>query len=114
MKHKLFLASLSLHISALLYFAIAVGCLVAARQMELSSSQRAFLAFLGGACALLALGVEFVAYGVHRRRYWAWITGLCVFGLYVPSLFLPLGLLGLWGLLDRGSQEAFGIDVRPP
>lgn len=59
--------------------------------------------------AVLVAGIELVAHGLRRRRFWAWVAGLCIFGIYVPSLFLPLGVLGLWGLLDAGSQQAFGV-----
>ena len=68
-----------------------------------------FLRFLGGVCLALVLGIELVAYGIHRRGFWAWIAGLCIFAVYVPSLFFPLGVLGLWGLLDGGSREVFGV-----
>jgi hypothetical protein len=58
--------------------------------------------------ALIA-GIELVVYGLHRRRFWAWVAGLCIFGVYVPSLFLPLGVLGLWALLDSGSRAEFAV-----
>jgi hypothetical protein len=57
----------------------------------------------------LITGIEIVAIGLNRRKFWAWIAGLCIFGMYVPSLFLPLGALGLWGLLDPGSRAEFGM-----
>jgi catechol 2,3-dioxygenase-like lactoylglutathione lyase family enzyme len=57
----------------------------------------------------LVAGIELVALGLRRRRFWAWVAGLCIFGVYAPSLFLPLGALGLWGLLDAGSRRAFGV-----
>ena len=60
-------------------------------------------------CAALAVGVEVVAYGIHKRRFWGWVAGLAVFGLYATSLFFPLGALGLWGLLAPGSRIEFGI-----
>ena len=60
-------------------------------------------------CLALAVGIEFVAAGLRRRRFWAWVAALCIFGIYLPSLFLPLGALGLWGLLDLGSRAEFGM-----
>jgi len=110
MKPKLLLATVMLHLSVFLYVIIGAVCLVIAGTAD-SSFEQAALTALAGSCFLLALGVEVVAYGVHRRRYWGWIAGLCVFGVYVPSLFLPLGILGLWGLLDRSSRQVFGIEV---
>lgn len=64
-------------------------------------------------CALIAAGVEFVAYGVHKRRFWGWVAGLIVFGMYAPSLFFPLRVLGLWRLLATGSRAEFGIGGEP-
>lgn len=61
-------------------------------------------------CLALIAGIEFVASGLKRRKFWAWVAGLCIFGVYVPSLFLPLGALGLWGLLDTGARKEFGVD----
>ncbi len=60
-------------------------------------------------CLALVAGIEVVAYGLHRRKHWAWVAGRCIFVIYVPSLFLPLGALGLWGLLDAGSRREFGV-----
>lgn len=77
------MAIVCLHISAVLY--ILVGVLA------------------------LAAGIEFVFVGLRRRKRWDWIAGLCVFGIYLPSLFLPLGAFGLWGLLDGGSRKEFGV-----
>lgn len=56
-----------------------------------------------------AVGMVVIVYGLKRRRFWAWVAGLCVFGLDLPSIFLPLGAFGLWGLLDPGSRAEFGM-----
>jgi hypothetical protein len=48
---------------------------------------------------------------LYHRRFWAWVAGLVVFGIYTPSLFFPLGVLGLWGLLARRSRIEFGMGV---
>ena len=63
-------------------------------------------------CLCLAAGVEVIAHGIRKRQFWAWVAGLCVFAVYLPSLFLPLGGLGLWGLLDAGSRAEFGIGAQ--
>lgn len=60
-------------------------------------------------CFGLAVGVEVLMAGLRKRRFWAWIVGIIVSGVYVPSVFLPLGALGLWGLLAAGSRKAFGV-----
>lgn len=73
--------------------------------------------WLGACTGLLALGfavaIEVVVRGLIRRKFWAWIAGLCLSGLYVPSLFLPLGVMGLIGLLDPTSRAAFGVGPEP-
>ncbi len=58
-------------------------------------------------CALIAAGVEFVAYGVHKRRFWGWVAGLIVFGMYAPSLFFPLR--GAWTLEIACDRLTCGI-----
>jgi hypothetical protein len=60
-------------------------------------------------CLAMAAGIEVVAYGLRLRKFWAWVLGIVIFGLYLPSLFLPLGAFGLWGLLDEGSRAELGI-----
>jgi hypothetical protein len=92
-----------------------VGCLVLFRFVGFVDKDDAGLvALVVGlvmlvTCVALAIGIEVVAFGLRRRKFWAWVAGLCIFGLYLPSLFLPLGALGLWGLLAPGSRAAFGI-----
>jgi hypothetical protein len=93
-----------LHISAALYLLVA-GLALLFR----SDDEEAIAIGLAVFCASLAAGVEVIAFGLRQRKNWAWVAGLCVFALYVPSLFLPLGAFGLWGLLDSGSREVFGV-----
>ena len=57
--------------------------------------------------------LELIAHGVAKRRFWGWVAAMCVFGSYIPSLFLPIAALGLWGLLVPGTRSAFGISVAP-
>lgn len=115
MGHRIGLATVSLHVSALLYVGIGIGMpsFFAWLEREDPSMPGGFAGALGmamgGLCIVLAVGVEVIAWGVSKRKPWAWFAGLCVFGLYLPSLFFPLGALGMWGLLDKGSREAFAI-----
>ena len=64
-------------------------------------------------CLALAVGIWLVVGGLNKRKFWAWVAGLGIFAIYLPSLFLPLGALGLWGLLDPGSRAQFGLGPRP-
>lgn len=64
-------------------------------------------------CAVYIVGLEFVIRGLKNGRYWAWIVGLVVSGLFIvggvqpPFLSLVLGGLALWGLVDPDSVAAF-------
>src|SRR6266849_1178427 len=110
MRHKIGLAISCLHISAVLY--LIVGVLMFALFTRDKDETGLGLAFAIGTllfCLALIAGIEFVVYGLRNRKFWAWVAGLCVFGVYLPSLFFPLGALGLWGLLDSGSRAAFGV-----
>ena len=112
MKHKIGLAIACLHISAVLY--LIAGVLMFALLMahdEMGLGPPFAIGLLVFSLALIA-GIEFVVYGLHKRKFWAWVAGICLFGLYVPSLYLPLGALGLWSLLDRGSRVEFGVGER--
>ena len=108
-RHKIGLATVTLHISAVLY--VIVGLLLFPLFMSEEKTGLGLLFAVVGLilCLALAFGIEFVVYGLHRRKFWAWVAGLCIFSLYVSSLFLPLGALGLWGLLDSGSRAEFGV-----
>ena len=108
------MALICLHISTFLYVLLGIGLVAFARWMpddpEEPLSTR--IVFMGAAvfCVLLAAVPEIAAMGIRRRRFWGWVLSLILFGLYVPSLFMPLGAFGLWGLLDAGSRAEMGVD----
>lgn len=115
MPHRVNMAIACLHISAVLYLLVGgLLCLVFLASDEFESIAMPFAIGTLALCLLLIVGIEVVAWGLRRRKFWAWVAGLCIFGIYVPSLFLPLGALGLWGLLDTGSRREFGIGITPP
>jgi hypothetical protein len=104
------MAIVCLHISAVLY--VLVGLAMAAMMAMVEGDDIARYA-IGGTmfvfCLALAVGIEFVVSGLKRRKFWAWVAGLAIFAMYLPSAFLPLGAFGMWGLLDGGSQREFGM-----
>ena len=112
-KHRLGMAAACLHISTALYALGAAGFAAYAIWGPGDPSSPGVEGVVFGViaffCLLLAAVPEIAAWGIRRRRFWGWIMGLVIFGLYVPSLFLPLGAFGLWGLLDAGSRAEFGI-----
>ena len=113
MKHRLRMAGIALHISTVLYVLIALALVVIyfyIPNVRVNDPIAYDLfVFLTPICIAMAIGVEFVAWGIRHRKYWAWVAGLCIFATYIPSLFLPLGVFGMWGLLDSGSRCAYGF-----
>jgi chromate transport protein ChrA len=109
MHHRIRLATTCLHISALLYLGLALFVPLCGGRAGIEGQPVA--AAIVVFSLLMTIGIEYVVASLHRRRYWAWIASLFIFTVYVPSLFFPLGALGLWGLLDRGSLAEFGITL---
>lgn len=109
MRHRIGLATTCLHISAFLYVIIGFLLFFLIASQDKTGFELPMAISMLLFCLALAIGIEFVVYGLRRRKFWAWVTGLCIFGIYSASLFLPLGALGLWGLLDSGSQAEFGM-----
>jgi hypothetical protein len=96
---KLRLAVACLHISALAYALLALLIIL------LDVWEDWEFAVLGG----LIIVVELVAISLQRRKVWAWFVACGFCHLYIPSLFSPLGILGLWALEDSDVKEAFGV-----
>lgn len=111
MRNRINLAIASLHISAGIYVLIALLLFPLVLYSDETGYGLAIAMGLSGFCLALCIGIEVVALGLRNRKFWAWIAGLCIFSMYVPSLFLPLGALGLWGLLDEGSRAEFGVKM---
>ena len=113
-KSRVGVALVCLHISAVLYLLLGLlfpllWTLDDDGDKLNASAATGVSVFLFIFCALIASGVEVVAYGIHKRKFWGWVAGLIVFGIYAPSIFLPLGAFGLWGLLAAGSRAEFGV-----
>ncbi|MFO0659144.1 MAG: hypothetical protein U0165_04850 [Polyangiaceae bacterium] len=61
------------------------------------------LVFCGG----LSLASFSAAWGIVRRKRWAWIIAVISGGLYVPSCLFPIGAVMLYGLLRDHVRRAF-------
>jgi hypothetical protein len=111
MQHRIGLAIWCLHIGAIL-----VALLLFVPVVSLSNYQTVHLGVIAKLvmflfCIALVGGIEIVNSGLRRRRFWAWVAALCIPAVYLPSILLPLGTLGLWGLLGKGSRAEFGIGL---
>jgi uncharacterized membrane protein YdcZ (DUF606 family) len=68
-----------------------------------------FTVIMGSLIFLVSIVVSFlnfvVAYGLKKRRKWAWIGGLILGVLYTPSICFPFGAVILFALFK--NQKAF-------
>ncbi len=114
MKSRVSLAVLGLRISAIIYYLLMVGCLVLALvSSESPENKDSFFGwFLFIFLIPFVVFLEFVIHFLQKRRFWAWVAGLILGALYAPSLFLPLGVMILVGLLAEGSRNEFGLQKK--
>lgn len=55
---------------------------------------------------------EITARGLKKRRTWAWKSAIVIFGLYIPTLLIIPGILGMQVILTKSSRDAiFGTDA---
>ncbi len=47
----------------------------------------------------LVIFLGYIVKDLRRKKFWAWVAGVCIFGLCLPTIFLPIGILGLFWLL---------------
>jgi hypothetical protein len=109
------LTILALRISEGLY--VLIGLCFPIFIISFPEAQEQYPIWIGICTGLFSVGfavfVEIVVRALNRRKFWGWVAGLCLSGLYIPSLFLPLGVMGLVGLLDPASRAAFGVGPKP-
>lgn len=101
MPRSLKIATICLHLSAVLYLLLGVYLLVTPSFGTFTS------VFLGIFSVILAILVEVIVKGLNSVKRWAWIAALILFCLYVPSLFILLGILGLVDLLRAETRANF-------
>jgi hypothetical protein len=110
MKDRTALATICLRISSAIYAIAGLAFLGHTLSRSRSASLPTEVSLIGCTlCLTFAAGIEVVARGLRGRRYWGWVAALCIFTLYTPSIFLPLGVLGLWALLTPATRARFGV-----
>jgi hypothetical protein len=67
--------------------------------------------FATGMMAAIAAANFFAAWGLSRRKKWAWLLAVILGGLYAPSGCLPFGALILFTLLRSGVKESFEAEA---
>ena len=111
MNQKLGKTIIVLHISAVFYFLSGILFLILPFVLPNILEEEIFLTIMFVITALfsIAIGifVEIVIKSLKNNKFWAWVAGLIICGLYIPSLFIVLGVIGLIGLLDRDVRKDF-------
>jgi hypothetical protein len=104
----------ALHLSAVVYFLIGAGVLFYINVHLNDILREVMFPYVGlWNCAtvvfflLLCSMSELVVWGLKRKKFWAWVTGVILFGTFLFSAFLPLGVMGLIGLLERKTRIYF-------
>ena len=121
-KSRVNVALWCIHISAVLYLIVGVGIpfLFAWLNAEFPEEEPEPLGTIGGGififgiCLAMIIVVELIASSLRRVSFKGWVAALILFAIYTASLYLPLGVVGLWALLSAGTREQFGIRVAEP
>ncbi|MBU1167209.1 hypothetical protein KKC60_02265 [Patescibacteria group bacterium] len=103
---------IALRISSVIYFIIGVVFTPLVVLIMLSEETPLILAITMGLVTLISsvgIGVfiEVVISNLKKEKHWAWLAGVIICGIYLPSGFLVLGAVGLWGLLDDKVRSQF-------
>lgn len=116
---KIKMVTIPFRISSVLYFLMGFGMLILAAAGFSEKTEDAFLAgsllvFMALFCIAIGVFVEIVIYNFKKKKYWAWISALIISALYIPSLFIVLGIIPLIAILDKETKDEFdkarGID----
>ena len=102
-KSRVLVALVSLHVmAAFMLFAIPVAGLLDFIGGSYDPYTAGIAAHYAVLCGIIAGCIELVAYAIHRRWLLGWVAGFILF-----VFWLPLGAIGLWGLLAKGSRAEF-------
>lgn len=101
MNPKLNKSIIVLHISAVIYLLLGIGLFTILSDLVVHP------VFMGFVVIGIGVFVEIVVGGLKNNKFWAWVTALIICGMYVFSLFIILGIIGLVGLLDKDVRTDF-------
>jgi hypothetical protein len=111
---KLKYVTIPLRISSVLYLIIGLlygGALLFAPSTfwDMPKEESIIIAVTGGVtivlCIAFAIFMEVTIRFLKKGAFWAWVAGICIAGLYLPSLFLLLGVFMLIGALNDEVKE---------
>lgn len=104
-----------LRIASVLYFLFAAGFVIGSTLMpkgQASVDELFVMTLTTTIIAVTSLCIiafnEVVLHYLRKGAFWSWVAGVIVFGLYIPSIFLPLGVIGLTGLMNPAVRKHVG------
>lgn len=110
MKDKSFLAQIALHTSALVFLVAGIFySFTTLNETAIKELSKESVLMLGVNFTVIIL-IEVIAVGLFSKKKWAWTSSLVLFVIYTFSPFILLGVLGLVGLLLKGTREHYGIN----
>lgn len=116
MPSKLKWVTIPLHFSAVAYIIIALLSVlpflsifgmtesVAASDFEMAIFM-VTLALFVVLSVVMVVFIELVVSHLKKGRFWAWIAAICLAGLYIPSLYFPMGIFMILGLINEDVKE---------
>src|SRR3989338_6996541 len=100
-----------LHISAVIYFLLGIIFLIlpflSSDEIGLGTFTKILWIFIALLSIAMGIFIEIVIKSLKNNKFCAWVAGLIICGLYIPSLFIILGIIGLIGLLDKDVRKDF-------
>ena len=101
---------LCLRISSIIYFLIAVlSILVGFYFMEDDLLLKLTFITLFLISIFLCVFIEIVINGLKKRKKWTWFASLILCGIYIPSAFIILGIVGIIPLFDSNIRKEFNL-----
>ena len=113
MNSKLKPAIIVLRINSVIYFCIAAFLLLLTIVLKILVSETLpilsllMIMFGIGMITAWAIFVEIVIKGLKNGKKWAWIMGIVISAILIPSIFIVLGIIGLITLLDKEVVASF-------
>lgn len=104
MTKKLTNALIVLRISAVIYYILGILFLLGTLTAKTIDSRLIFFVAPILGCGIF---IEFIIRDLKKRKLWAWMAGIILLSIYLPSAFLPLGVIGLRGLFSKETREVF-------
>ncbi len=95
------LAALLFFIFIIVFIFIGVSDFVPDGDMLTSIVGLVYLMMIDGILLGMAIFTEIVIHQLKQGRYWAWIAGMIISGINLPSLYFVLGLFGILGLANK-------------